>query len=119
MQTSAKTIVNRKVLINSIGRLQLFFGSGVIRQALDFEITPNQLKISNENRAFEIIPVVSNANIKLKFDIKKLDIPLKAITTDEIIIEPLITNEAEAEEISMVRISGTDGVSYVIGVALY
>lgn len=119
MQTSAKTVVNRKVLINSIGRLQLFFGSGVIRQALDFEITPNQLKISNENRAFEIIPVVSNANIKLKFDIKKLDIPLKAITTDEIIIEPLITNEAEAEEISMVRISGTDGVSYVIGVALY
>lgn len=119
MQTSAKTTIKRKALIDSIGRLQLFFGSGVIRQALDFEITPNQLKIYNENRAFEIIPVVSNANIKLKFDIKKLDIPLKAITTDEIIIEPLITNGAEAEEISMVRISGTDDVSYVIGVALY
>lgn len=107
--------LNKASLLGSIDRLTLFFISSVVRQILDFEITNGVLKVSNESKAFETLPVSSTNNLKIKFDVKDLVTILKALKTDDVIIEPIVNGD---EPVTHVQISDGNKNAYVIGVAI-
>lgn len=109
--------VNRAQLLGTLERLTLFFVSTLARQNLDFERTAgSELVITNESKAKERLVVNGNGELATKLDVKRLYVVVKAMPTEDIILEPVIDGDGP---ISFVKVSSSDRkVVFVIGASL-
>lgn len=113
---SATIKLNKSRLLKAIDRLSLFYTSNVMTHALDAEVNGSQLKISNENRAFEVFMVTCTSNVKIKFDVNKLSTCLKSVKGEEITISTI--QEEQDAPVSRVKVSNGDDLVYIIGTAI-
>lgn len=110
--------INRAKLLESLNRLDLFF-SNTARQSLQAEVKNGQMKISNENKAFELLPAKATAEFEVKFDFSNLELALKSLKGDEITISSVTTDvESQNGVITTIRVSAADSSAFVISAAI-
>lgn len=114
-KTLPAVCVSKKDLLSLLDRLGIFFKATNVRKRLDFTASLNKLTVANEDTAEEYISANGNANFNIKLDSERLNMVLKAISTDALFIEPL-DNEGT---VSFVKISSSDRLqSYVLASTL-
>lgn len=110
------SIINKNQLLGTVERLSIFFASSLARQNLSFNSVGNVLEGTNESKATEKLVIGGNGNISASLDVKRLNTVLKAIPTDDVIIEPVISGDGP---VTYLKVSSTDRkIVYVIAVSL-
>ena len=115
----ASASISKSKLLESMDRLSIFFNSNTSRKSLQVEVKNNQFKISNENKAFEVLPTKSTADFSVKVDTNNLTLALKSLKTDDITISTVITDvESQNGVISQIKVASSDTTAFVISAAL-
>lgn len=112
----ASVVMNKSQLVDTMDRLCTYFQNSA-RKILDFEkVGDRTLYVINESNGKEAVLISGNGTLAIKLDAERLNIVAKAISTGDLVIEPIVDGDGP---VSFVRISSTDKKqTFVIGATL-
>lgn len=106
--------INKDELLGAVGRANLFFATGLVRNSLNLSVENGVLYLMNENKTKERLVAEGIGSFEIRMDVNDINEVIKNIKSEFIYITPV----GESGMYSHVHVWDGVGTVYVVGTAL-